>query len=101
MNEEAKARGIQVVAELDTPGHSAAYTKYVHDHQEEVIKSLVKYGYLKAADYLNADGNVKQGSFFLHSQPWQLGTPGTGRSEQQCTDQTECDQCKNLYESTV
>ena len=34
MNEEAKACGIQVVAELDTPGHSAAYTKYVHDHHE-------------------------------------------------------------------
>ena len=74
MNEEAKACGIQVVAELDTPGHSAAYTKYVHDHQEEVIKSLVKYGYLKAADYLNADGNVKQGaSFYIHNPGnWEL-----------------------------
>ncbi len=74
MNEEAKARGIQVVAELDTPGHSAAYTKYVHDHQEEVIKSLVKYGYLNAADYLDASGNVKQGvSFYIHNpNNWEL-----------------------------
>ena len=74
MNEEAKACGIQVVAELDTPGHSAAYTKYVHDHQEEVIQSLVKYGYLDAADYLDASGKVKQGaSFYIHNpKNWEL-----------------------------
>ena len=66
-----------------------------------MIKSLVKYGYLKAADYLNADGNVKQGaSFYIHNPGnWEL--LALDDQSEQCTDQTECDQCKNLYESTV
>lgn len=66
--ESAEARGIQVVAELDTPGHSAAYNKYVYENQEEVIKSLVEHGYLNSSDYLDGAGNVKEGaSFYIHN----------------------------------
>ncbi|MGN0359942.1 MAG: family 20 glycosylhydrolase [Hominisplanchenecus sp.] len=68
LQKQAEARGIQVVAELDTPGHSAAYTKYVYKNQEEVIKSLTEKGYLNRADYLDANGEVKAGaSFYIHN----------------------------------
>ncbi|MDE6908351.1 MAG: discoidin domain-containing protein [Lachnospiraceae bacterium] len=65
---QAEARGIRVVAELDTPGHSAAYTKYVYENQEEVIKALVDKNYLNRADYLDSEGNIKEGvSFYIHN----------------------------------
>lgn len=68
LEKNAEERGIQIVAELDTPGHSAAYTKYVYQNQEEVIKSLVEHGYLNRAEYLDGSGNVKEGaSFYIHN----------------------------------
>lgn len=59
-------RGVKMVAELDTPGHSAAYNKYVYYNQEEAVNALVKYGYLEESDYLNADGSVKK-NFYIHN----------------------------------
>lgn len=68
LEQVAGARGVKLIAELDTPGHSAAYNKYVHDNQTEVITSLVNHGYLERADYLNEDGTVKDGvSFAIHN----------------------------------
>lgn len=65
--EEAMAkRGVTVVAELDTPGHSAAYNKYVYYNQQEAITGLVNYGYLERDAYLNADGSVKK-NFYIHN----------------------------------
>lgn len=67
LQDDAQERGISLVAELDTPSHSAAYTKYVYSHQEEVIRSLVEKGYLNEAEYMNADGSLKDGaSFYIH-----------------------------------
>lgn len=64
---DAKNRGISLVAELDTPSHSAAYTKYVYSHQEEVIRSLTEKGYLDSTEYLNEDGSLKEGAaFYIH-----------------------------------
>ncbi|MEY8427386.1 discoidin domain-containing protein [Lachnospiraceae bacterium 46-15] len=71
----AEARGIQVVAELDTPGHSAPYTKYVYANQKEVIDALVGLGKLDRNEYLNADGSVKK-NFYIHNP----GIPGTSSS---------------------
>ncbi len=62
----ADRRGIKLVAELDTPGHATPYNKYVYNHQEEVIHSLVKYGYISADEYLNEDGTVKK-NFYTHN----------------------------------
>ncbi len=59
-------RGVKLIAELDTPGHSAAYNKYVYYHQKEVVTALVNYGYLDRDAYLNADGSVKK-SFYIHN----------------------------------
>ena len=64
----AGTNSVKLVAELDTPGHSAAYNKYVYYNQEEVITSLVNYGYLERGSYLNADGSVKEGvTFYTHN----------------------------------
>ena len=65
-----------MIAELDTPGHSAAYNKYVYYHQEEVIHALVEHGYLDRDTYLNADGSVKK-NFYTHKP----GPSGTGNFE--------------------
>lgn len=68
LQKNADDRGITLVAELDTPGHSAAYTKYVYNNQEEVIKSLVAHGYLESGEYLDGNGNVKEGkTFYIHN----------------------------------
>lgn len=68
LEKSASDRGVTLVAELDTPGHSAAYTKYVYTHQEEVIKSLVEKKYLERADYLDNSGELKAGvSFYIHN----------------------------------
>lgn len=68
LEQAAAERGVKLIAELDTPGHSAAYTKYVYANQKEVISSLVRYGYLNRTDYLNADGEIKDGaSFYIHN----------------------------------
>jgi len=68
LQSDAENRGITLVAELDTPGHSAAYNKYVYNNQEEVIKSLVAHGYLESGEYLDANGNVKAGkTFYIHN----------------------------------
>lgn len=69
-------RGVKMIAELDTPGHSAAYNKYVYYHQEEVIHALVEHGYLDRDTYLNADGSVKK-NFYTHKP----GPSGTGNFE--------------------
>lgn len=58
--------GIELVAELDTPGHSTPYNKYVYNHQEEVITSLARHGYIDGNEYLNADGTVKK-HFYTHN----------------------------------
>ncbi len=64
----AGIRGFNLVAELDTPSHSAAYAKYVYENQEEVITSLVEHGYLDKEDYLDNNGNLKDGvSFYIHN----------------------------------
>lgn len=62
----AEERGIKLVAELDTPGHSTPYNKYVYNHQEEVIHSLAEHGYINADEYLNSDGSVKK-NFYTHN----------------------------------
>lgn len=68
LQNDAGNRGVTLVAELDTPGHSAAYNKYVYNNQEEVIKSLVAHGYLKSEEYLDANGDVKAGkTFYIHN----------------------------------
>lgn len=72
LEKEAEARGIQVVAELDTPGHSAPYTKYVYANQEEVITSLVEHGYLDRAEYLNDDGSIKKNFYIHHPNNYEL-----------------------------
>lgn len=72
LEKEAEARGIQVVAELDTPGHSAPYTKYVYANQEEVITSLVEHGYLDRAEYLNDDGSIKTNFYIHHPNNYEL-----------------------------
>lgn len=56
----ADARGVKLVSELDTPGHSTPYNKYVYNHQEEVINALAEHGYIRAEDYLNTDGSIKK-----------------------------------------
>ncbi len=65
----AGERGIKLIAELDTPGHATPYNKYVYNNQEEVITSLVKYGYLNSEDYLDNEGNVKDGVTFYTQNP--------------------------------
>lgn len=68
LQEQAGDRGVELIAELDTPGHSAAYNKYVYAHQEEVIKSLAEHGYLNRDEYLDADGELKDGvTFYIHN----------------------------------
>lgn len=66
LEEAMGKRGVKVVAELDTPGHSAAYNKYVYYNQQEAITGLVNYGYLDRDTYLNADGSVKK-NFYIHN----------------------------------
>lgn len=68
----AEARGVQVVAELDTPGHSAPYTKYVYANQKEVITSLTEHGYLNRDEYLDASGNVKKNFYIHHPRNFEL-----------------------------
>lgn len=72
LQKDGEKRGVQVVAELDTPGHSAPYTKYVHDNQTEVITSLVEHGYLDEAEYLNDDGSVKKNFYIHHTGNYEL-----------------------------
>lgn len=72
LEKDFAARGIKLVAELDTPGHSAAYNKYVYENQQEVITSLVKYGYLDGAEYLNADGTVKKNFYINNPKNFEL-----------------------------
>lgn len=68
LQQDAVGRGIELLMELDTPGHSTPYTKYVYENQEEVIKSLVDHGYLERSEYLDADGKVLDGkSFYIHN----------------------------------
>ena len=62
----ADARGVKLVSELDTPGHSTPYNKYVYNHQEEVINALAEHGYIRAEDYLNTDGSIKK-NFYTHN----------------------------------
>lgn len=72
LEKDAEKRGIQVVAELDTPGHAAPYTKYVQANQEEVITSLVEHGYIDRAEYLNDDGSVKKNFYIHHPSNYEL-----------------------------
>lgn len=69
LQSDAAKRGIKMIAELDTPSHSAAYTKYVYENQEEVIQSLVEKGYLNSADYLNGDGSLRDDVSFYINNP--------------------------------
>lgn len=72
LQKDAEKRGIQVVAELDTPGHAAPYTKYVHDNQKEVITSLVEHKYLERDEYLDSSGNVKKAFYIHHPNNYEL-----------------------------
>lgn len=68
LQDAAGDRGIKLIAELDTPGHATPYNKYVYNNQKEVITSLVELGRLNRADYLDSDGNVKDGvTFYTHN----------------------------------
>lgn len=68
LQDAAGNRGIKLIAELDTPGHATPYNKYVYNNQKEVITSLVEHGRLNRADYLDSDGNVKDGvTFYTHN----------------------------------
>lgn len=66
LEEAMGKRGVKLVAELDTPGHSAAYNKYVYYNQKEVITALADHGYIDRDTYLDADGNVIK-NFYIHS----------------------------------
>lgn len=72
LQKDAEKRGIQVVAELDTPGHAAPYTKYVQENQKEVITSLAEHGYLDREEYLNDDGSVKKNFYIHHPNNYEL-----------------------------
>ncbi len=68
LQQDAADRGIELLMELDTPGHSTPYTKYVYENQEEVIRALADHNYLEESDYFNADGSLKDGaSFYIHN----------------------------------
>lgn len=68
LQDAAGARGVKLIAELDTPGHATPYNKYVYNNQKEVITSLADHGYLNRDEYLDGNGNVKQGvTFYTHN----------------------------------
>ncbi len=68
LQQDAADRGIELLMELDTPGHSTPYTKYVYENQEEVIRALADHNYLEESDYFNADGSLKDdASFYIHN----------------------------------